>query len=57
MLLIAQGKKPVLKEGQMAPADFDAPINLKTPGEVVEEYNQSAFTNWNENVLDPCPHC
>ena len=23
----------------------------------MEEYNQNAFSNWNENVLEACPHC
>ena len=57
MILIAQGKKPILKEGEMAPGDFDAPLNNRTAGQVMEEYNQNAMTNWNDNVLEACPNC
>ena len=41
----------------MAPAEFDAPLNNKNAADVMDQYNQDAFKNWNENVLEACPNC
>ena len=38
-------------------AALDMPINSMTKAQVMQQYNEAAFTNWNENVLDACPNC
>lgn len=41
----------------MGTNEFDMPLNNKTAGQVMDEYNQNAMTNWNDNVLEACPNC
>ena len=26
-------------------------------GNAIDAYNQQAYTNWNDNILEPCPNC
>lgn len=58
MILAAQGKKPIRNDkNDDLNVEFDAPLNMRSAADVMEEYNQNAFANWNDKVLDACPNC
>lgn len=52
IILVAQGKKP---KTVLDSADDSRAINPQNLS--VQAYNEAAFTNWNEKVLEECKHC
>ena len=43
--------------GKVAPGDPDRALDVGGGGDAIDEYNDAAFRNWDENVLEPCPNC
>ena len=56
---IEQAKKPKgeRRPCPTAPTNFDDILTGKVSNEKMNEYNDEAFTNWNEKVLEACPNC
>lgn len=57
MVLVAQGKKPAscLEVEQPGNVWDEAPIS--TSNMTLQDYNDQVFRQWNDTVLEPCPHC
>lgn len=71
MVRMAQGKKVVAADDD-DPLDVDAyntslnkSVNLGGAGQgggfsaaaAIQKYNEDAYKNWDQNILEPCPHC
>ena len=56
MISVAQGKKPILTEAQK---ELNAYDNMAVGGkqQIMDQYNDAAYKNWDLNVLEACPHC
>ena len=60
VIRVAQGKKPIISATDQQPSsqEFDIPIKPGMSQEaVMAQYNDAAFKNWDQNVLEPCPNC
>lgn len=60
MVRMAQGKKPIGNDH----LEIDGYNNLNSttggmidPAKAIQKYNEDAFKNWDQNILEPCPHC
>ena len=54
MVRVAQGKKPL----EDLPTNLDdKPIGSLNPGEAIQAYNEAAYANWDQEVLEPCESC
>jgi hypothetical protein len=62
MIRVAQGKKPIPQANGAPPlgvvTEFDAPLTgMGNKNAIIAQYNEDAYQNWDQNVLDPCPNC
>jgi len=56
---VEQSKKPKKerKPCPEAPKNFDDIATGKVDAKKLDSYNNEAFNDWNEKVLEPCPNC
>lgn len=60
MIRVAQGMKAIDEEGNEIemPAGGDGmAISGNGTYDAVQNYNEAAYNNWDQNVLEPCAHC
>ena len=71
MLRMAQGKKPLAEDQDVGVGEYNDALNKAVGGsgeggksmgkmtaaEVMQQYNDDAYKNWDVNILEPCPHC